>query len=315
MVQTLGIVLHVLHESEGGNLIDCNRPTTPTDTATPRTARGHLPGNRGSSGETEEVITDAIREPVSSGPASEADLEDWQRHREDGYCACRNCLDEHTRQRWEGMTLEERESVLFSRFMSRNLDHVAWLARDAWHQEASAGELEPEDYETIRRYLIKRVVRAGGGRDALALLHRVLRAAMEEAANVGPDLIEWGPEDQIEWWETEGGCVVAGGYILADSAYDVLETFYEQAWTDALSELFRLIARSPDDPAEADVRYSPERFILAILDAATVVRGTPAGHRPPQPPPRQHEALGPILRTGPPAKTWAAFSQVLPVAA
>lgn len=261
------------------------------------------------------MITDAVRGPVSSGPASESDLEDWERHRRDGYCACRSCLDGYGRQRWEGMTLEEREAALFSRFMSRNLDHVAWLARDAWHQEASAGELEPEDYETIRRYLIKRVVRAGGGRDALALLHRALQAAMEEAASVGPDCIEWGPEDQVEWWETEGGYVVAGGYILADSAYDVLETFYEQAWTDALSELFRLIAGGPDNPAEADVRHSLERFILAILDAATVTRGTPASHRTPLPPPRHHEGQGPIQRTGPPSRTWASIPQVLPAAA
>lgn len=233
-------------------------------------------------------------------------------HTPEGFCACDACLKVFARARWATLSPAERESERFRRFMSRELGHVLEYVSEGWTRGGSAGELMEEDLEAIRRYLIGRVIRAGGGARALAALHRELRRAASAAESVGPELVHDDPELCVEWYESEGGYAVAGGYVVNSDGYEVLEDFYRDTWTDALAELWQWLTGG--ELAGADAPDPVARFVEFLLESARVT------FPPVAPPELTYRAfhrpdLGPIVRTGPPAVTWANLPQVLPVAA
>lgn len=231
-------------------------------------------------------------------------------HTPEGFCACDACLKVFARARWATLSPAERESERFRRFMSRELGHVLEYVSEGWTRGGSAGELMEEDLEAIRRYLIGRVIRAGGGARALAALHRALRRAAAAAESITPETVEWsiGPDAEY-YWDGDDEC---GRMFLTDEGNEVLEQFYEQAWTDALAELWHRLTEGA--LAGADAPDPVARFIEVLLESERVTYAATASpelasrafHRPDQ---------GPIVRTGPPAVTWANLPQVLPVAA
>ncbi|MEZ5184775.1 MAG: hypothetical protein R2720_03435 [Candidatus Nanopelagicales bacterium] len=235
-------------------------------------------------------------------------------HTPEGFCACDACLKVFARARWATLSPAERESERFRRFMSRELYHVREAAADLWQQGRDAGELDEEDLEAIRRYLIGRVVRAGGRVHALAELHRALRRAAADAESIGPELVHDDPELCVEWYESEGGYAVAGGYVVNSEGYEVLEQWYEQAWTDALADLWRRSVEG--DLTGAGAPDPVARLVEFLLDLERKRADYPTT-APPELTyrPFHRPDLGPIVRTGPPAGTWASLPQVLPAAA
>lgn len=208
------------------------------------------------------------------------------------------------------MTLQEREAYRFKRFLSLYMRHLRDIARQSWEQGEDAGELDDEDREEIRRYLIERVIKAGGGSHALTLLHSALRAAEGEVAQVGPQWVDWEPEDVTEWYETEGGYAVAGGEILNENAYEYLDRWYEQAWLEGLDPLLRVMAC-----ADLQTAKSPglTALVMALVQAANRQAfppltdfGTEADKY------LRHESIGSsVVPTGPPAPDLGISPQVL----
>lgn len=238
-------------------------------------------------------------------------MDSWP-HTDESYCVCAVCLRESDRTLWRAMPPADRELERLRRLLNGvDFWHVHAYLREGWELGQGAGELHEEDLETIRRYLIARVVRAGGGTRALAELHRALKAAAANAESVGPELVRDDPELCVEWYESEGGHYW-GGYIVNSEGYDYLEHLYVEEWVLSLEELLR--ALSEGDLPTADAPDPVARFVEFLLDLER------AAYPPTAPPkltyrPFHRPDLGPIVRTGPPAGTWANLPQVLPAAA
>ncbi len=199
-----------------------------------------------------------------------------------------------------------------SRFGSVLYGYAPYLLEEneeSWRSGKSAAELDDSSREEIRRYYIGRVIKAGGGRRALALLHRALDRAEKSASETAPYLVEFEPEDYTEW-EYEGD----GGYILNSGAYESLQACYESEWEEELESLFLFLVTGYLRGSDPEASLTDVFRVLVLLTAQPL--SPVAAHRAPT----NHyhnrrEGLGPIQRTGPPARTWACLPQVLPTAA
>lgn len=216
----------------------------------------------------------------------------------------------------------EREVEHFRKFWHGIRFDVMQYIRESWECGSAAGELTDEDLAYVYRFLVGRVISAGGGAAALARLRRDFTRAHTRAGDIAPGDYDHDPELWTEWYETEGGYYVDGGYIFNSEGYEVLERDYVEEWVTALESFLRtLIGGFAGDAYGAPIRGRLDWFACLTDIIARILsdsrRNGPGGHLSRREPvPLHHrEGVAPIQRTGPPSRTWASIPQVLPAAA
>jgi hypothetical protein len=226
----------------------------------------------------------------------------------DGYgCLCVECM-QAWRQHIGPPDPMARERSHLRRVLFGYAPYLAEENEESWRSGGPAAELDDYTRDEIRRYYVGRVIAAGGGRRALALLHKALDRAENLASEVSPYLADFGPEDYTEW-EYEGD----GGYILNSNAYEYLQACYQSEWEEGLESLFLFLVTGylrASNP-EASLTNVFRALVKATAQPLNPARthGAPTNHHH-----NRLEGLAPIQRTGPPARAWA-LPQVLPMAA
>ncbi len=160
----------------------------------------------------------------------------------------------------------------------------------------ASGGLDEDARQAVTDLLRRMVILAGGGAAALQELHRALAETDEYAAsNCGSPRHAYDPE--------------CPGEPISDTTW--MADAYYLLWRDMLLEILDLIGTGAPAASLVPVLYGVLRLALTTPERSA----SGLDYVPPPILLEQLEGLGPIQRTGPPARTWATLPQVLPQAA